>query len=47
MVLRQANLYFLILGQGEGIPALCKVRVSAQKVVYAGHSLHLQQMDEV
>jgi hypothetical protein len=52
----QAALYFEgklfisiapVIGEGEGVPALCKVRVPAAQVVHAGYCLHLQPLDQV
>jgi hypothetical protein len=36
-----------VIGEGEGVPALCEVRVPASQVVHARHCLHLQPLDQV
>jgi hypothetical protein len=36
-----------VIGEGEGVPALCEVRVPAAQVVHARYCLHLQPLDQV
>ncbi len=36
-----------VIGEREGVPALCKVRVPTAQVVHAGYCLHLQPVDQV